>query len=924
MVLFTVFNQYMVVQDYICGVAGGIRAENVSGIVKFFKPYVSNIDKIIWRMESDHGGRCIFDVGGIVIDNKFFDELGLFPFPELFNITAQYLFKDGSKQDLFNRMPALLKSVSPTSGVLYNIKEPLSTTKLLSAAPDFNGETGRLYPRAFGNVSCIPLLRVGTTSNQQYHKAYIVGTTPGTDYDVYDDGVKINENVSADDGTKITLSKTPIGQIRMSGNATGNDTLVEFFTDFFSFDPFDTTLAKSPSPEINCFISEQMYVHQLASEFCAVNNHLFYTHYDHTGDTRKLIDMEADNGTLVIDKFVDARYVYNDPVEKIEANWTYMDIGTTPDGYIEYVDKKDNLKLFINQDYTSHTINIDPYNNDKSKILIQLQNIAINQLRVRATIRLYVEHGYTIVPGMLLTWTDERFPMDFDVAIRARDISYNVNSDEDFIEVTGEGNIFSTPGTPTNSQYLSKQIVDFKALFRKIRENKTFSTVSPIKGQGDYLTIEEAIDDMPDGGTIYIKNYASGYDIDSAVTLTNKNWTFIGESKENVTVEFTPSTGRCFTMTGTPGSIDVVFKNITFVSSYNSNNFFYNGGITTSTMNLEIDNCDFDEFSSVIEEFKGKNLTVKNGCQFTNQTLYGIKTANSTVSGILTVRECLFDGGASNTTFIGIKTLYVGENFNIHKNKFFNGNEAINISYGKTTITDNRIETFNKGILCSNGSETMTVTVLANQLIDIKEVGIEGSAYQILLINLNEIEMREDLGASVTLRACISTSVDGRVKIIDNILKIADTTYRSPVGQIVYGIKVDGHSSGKITDISGNDIDIKTFSGSSETANTYGIYIEDAKVKIIKNDIKVDNGLHPTPPTGINTVLIDLLNVDKSRIDGNTFEANVASTLDKGIRLNATCDDNLANNNHMTSNVDDVLDDSSTNFNQNGNQPALT
>ncbi len=211
----------------------------------------------------------------------------------------------------------------------------------------------------------------------------------------------------------------------VANSTTYNDTLVNVMTTLCGASylnlTLDSTLARSPSPNVNFTTSGEKLAIDLASEICAFYSHCFYIE----SGTLYLMDMGVDNGTRNISyqHFTQSDVVDQDPISKMsisgEDTWAPV---TTSYPY-------------------GREMSFQKYHNTESNATDALNDILAVLQKANATLNIPLGRLGSSLPkiGEALSWTDDDLYTGLDVTVRARKIVFNLL--DGYCEITGEGGI---------------------------------------------------------------------------------------------------------------------------------------------------------------------------------------------------------------------------------------------------------------------------------------------------------------------------------------------------------------------------------------------------------------------------------------------------------------------------------------------------
>ena len=416
-----------------------VSDENQS-LEHFWENLVIRFDPPQYQLPTNYGGWCKLGFGSVEFSPGLFS--AAWPPPVEISVTAKYTAADeAAAATLFTGVG--YRSSYTRESVVYQLYPDAYSVRLLVDGVDYDARQVSL-PRAFGRVTHVTPIRLADVAGKPtYHKGYIASTTPGTDWDVYDDGVSINANVTDNGDGTFSLSATPVGEVTMSGLAAETD-LQETFSWACNSARLNLTLNhtydRDPSPEINYWATSQMLLTDFLSNVAAYFTHLYYI----AGSTLNLVDMKKDNGSRSVGEFgyFPGRYLNDAPISILRSTWqTRAAVEETVGKYVK--------------DFSHEAIraSLYPYGNDKSvesfhdvrvNITTALTDILAFSMRQRMEIPIPLQ-GDLPVPGEAVSWSDDALPVKTDYKIRARSIRYDFQGGEAMI--TGE-EVLDSSGLP--------------------------------------------------------------------------------------------------------------------------------------------------------------------------------------------------------------------------------------------------------------------------------------------------------------------------------------------------------------------------------------------------------------------------------------------------------------------------------------------
>ena len=391
-----------------------------------------------YRLAQAYGGYCKMGFGMIGLSQDKFSEANVWPPPRVFGLSWYRTAGSEADKEVFFEGSGYRAGFNKRR-VDYDLYWPEYEQQLLAEVENYDGETVPL-PRAVGTVQHLHPVRLADVAGKPtYHKAYIAGTV-SIDWHAFDDGVDIDVNViDHGDGT-FSLSAVPVGEVTISGTAA-ETTLAELFSWGCNASnlslSLDTSVAESPSPPVNYCASTQRPLIDFLSSVAEWNTHLFYIKLSNC----YLVDMFEDNGSRTVtgSDFFEANYPMNPPVAQITARWTVRDaVEETIGKYIKDTQMEEVVASAY--PYGNEKIELEPFDNDRTRISGSLTNILTLIHSPRAEIPLPIDEGLP-VPGEAVTGTDDKTKQDVTFDIRGRNIRYDFGAKIPKAYIEGEGTL---------------------------------------------------------------------------------------------------------------------------------------------------------------------------------------------------------------------------------------------------------------------------------------------------------------------------------------------------------------------------------------------------------------------------------------------------------------------------------------------------
>ena len=241
-------------------------------------------------------------------------------------------------------------------------------------------------------------------------KAYRSGITPtGIEYRLYHD----NDYTA-----------------KVADSTTYNDTLVNVMSTLCGASylnlTLDSTLARSPSPNVHFTTSGEKLAIDLASEICAFYSHCFYI----DSGTLYLIDMDADNGTLSIPFYHFTESDAFDLAPIAELSISGEDTWTPVTTSYPYGDKR----------------SLEKYHDTEANATSALNDILTTLQKPRGRVSIPLGRLGSDLPviGQSVAWSDNDLYTGLDFTIRTRKIVFDLLAG--ICEISGEGEM--AVGTP--------------------------------------------------------------------------------------------------------------------------------------------------------------------------------------------------------------------------------------------------------------------------------------------------------------------------------------------------------------------------------------------------------------------------------------------------------------------------------------------
>ena len=421
--------------DDVAWAAGNILFVSLEGFVGdvYWDDYVATLTPPQYQMAESYGGYCRMGFGAILLSLEAFDTSTLWVPPVSFDVIFYYTgTTEGAKEVLFAGVAQLAEMDRTTC--TYDLYGEALDAELLLEETNYDGDSVPL-PRGLGTAQHRQPVRLADVGGKPtYHKAYLAGTK-GVDWHVFDDGVNIDSSVTDNGDGTFSLSAGPVGEVTVSG--VGEDSTLSDIAEW-ACDParlnlnYDNTKAESPSPAVNWWASSQRVLVEFLSDLAATRTHMFYVR----DETLYLIDMDVDNGSRALTEgdIFEPQYDYEPPVAMITAKWQKREaVEETIGKYIKDIKHETSQSSGYRH---GREWDMEMFHDVTAVIDVLLGDILtiVHKPRVRVPLPLL---GSLPAPGEAISYTDESMVRDMTVSFRCRNVTYDFDNDEVFVE--GEG-----------------------------------------------------------------------------------------------------------------------------------------------------------------------------------------------------------------------------------------------------------------------------------------------------------------------------------------------------------------------------------------------------------------------------------------------------------------------------------------------------
>ena len=286
-------------------------------------------------------------------------------------------------------------------------------------------------------------------------------------FQVYDDGIPINENLYNNGDGTFSLKATPVGQVTISGTAsqTTLDAIASWARTQLDITSYTNTYGRVPSPTVACWISSQQTIVDFLSGICAYCSHLFYI----ASDTLTLVDMYKDNGSSTLTEFQffeSPTYGKFSPIKKISSSWNTYSAETGNSGgeydvtVSHYIKTNEHEISELLYEHGSETT-ISPYQVSEDSVRSSL--VLIKGIVQKDSVSISIPISASLpVPGQKISWTDTSLIRDTPGYIRIRILTYDFINDT--VTISGDGVfirlVSNAVDVPVASEIITTETVD--------------------------------------------------------------------------------------------------------------------------------------------------------------------------------------------------------------------------------------------------------------------------------------------------------------------------------------------------------------------------------------------------------------------------------------------------------------------------------
>jgi hypothetical protein len=418
-----------------------VRASQMgfAGADGYWDQNILSMSPLQFRISNLNGGHVQFAFGDATLALDTFNQAGVWPPPEAADVLVIYADENRYKHELFSG--ALYRKNLSRDGIVYQFYGTYSDKMLLDEGEAYTDEEiagdDVPLPRAFGAVKYMRAVRLPDTEsgNQVYHHGYMAGTL-GTDWNVYDDGVEINENIRNITSSvfEIDVLTWPVGEVTVSGSGV-QSTIAEVMAWAGTRMGLSVSTTLASEFVVSHWADSQQVLTDFMSSIAAYACHMFYV----AAGVIYLIDMAADNYAeieLTENDFLPSAAVYPDPVSMVKSTWVTRDyVEETVGNYV----KDTEQEASINGSFPfGSEQNIEPYQTKVADVKAALSAICGYLTSPRWETSIPMDTTFP-VPGQKIIAIDESMGNPLSIAIRARDIEYDF--EDRIITISGDGTI---------------------------------------------------------------------------------------------------------------------------------------------------------------------------------------------------------------------------------------------------------------------------------------------------------------------------------------------------------------------------------------------------------------------------------------------------------------------------------------------------
>lgn len=400
----------------------------------FWDGNVMDFTPISFKLSEVHGGYCKMGFGSMSLSNDVFDSPEDWPPPRTFSVKVEYTPDTEANAEILFAGTAF-RSKWDRESITYDLYGDDYAVDLLEELEDYNGDTVPM-PRAFGQIQHQACLRLPDVSGAPtYHKGYVAGTK-GVDWHVYDDGVSIDANVTDNGDGTFSLSASPVGEVTISGTGT-----LESVDDIFTWAcetarlnlTYDGSLVRDVS--LACWITSQQTLLSFLDRIAAFTLNLFFIRAWHLVAVG--MDTANGSGSLTEYDFFPSDYADPPPVATLKTQWTERQaVEETIGKYIKDVSREKTVKSDY---YFGEARTVDTFSTMSTAANAGFLTAIIEKMNTpRARLSVPLASGLP-EPGKELTFVDESLIRPVTWTIKARDLTYDFDSETVVIE--GEGTV---------------------------------------------------------------------------------------------------------------------------------------------------------------------------------------------------------------------------------------------------------------------------------------------------------------------------------------------------------------------------------------------------------------------------------------------------------------------------------------------------
>lgn len=389
----------------------------------YWAPHILTMDTIQYRIGEITGGHAALSFGNISFSPDLFVG-NLWPPQTAFSFVLYH--GDNKITDGILHLSAITdESIEyEVYGNEYDVNI-LETAIHYRSDGDYTEAEAQPLPLALGEIVHRNPVRLPDADggNLVYSKCGLSGSN-GTDWHVYDDGVNIDSNVANETASQFELTAVPVGEVTVSG--TGSLTTLADVVGYACTKigvSLNSDDARSPSPTLSWFLTNQRTVISFLDDICSMQTHLFYI----GSSTLYLIDCMGFTSTASIEnanKIIDSKYRNNPAMASFEATWDER----SPVGTERIKTEDRNYIRFTRQSYGDKR-EVSVYQTNDLRVATTLGNMISIYQRKQAEITLPIDGDLPTV-GMQYNIEDTTMHASLSVEMYIRGVNYDLAQDK--------------------------------------------------------------------------------------------------------------------------------------------------------------------------------------------------------------------------------------------------------------------------------------------------------------------------------------------------------------------------------------------------------------------------------------------------------------------------------------------------------------